>query len=559
MAHRPLPPEIAAHPLTRALQACSERPLTLGALILETTARHADRPALVFNGASMTYGELGRRVRALAKALLARGLTKGTRVALLMTNRPEFVISAYAVALAGGVVVPVHSVATPKERAFMLQHSDASMLMLQAASGRQRYLEDLALAHPELAGAARGGLLVPALPYLRTVVCLERDERFTGVDGWEDFIASGAGIPDAVLDAAAAQVSPSDDAVIIYTSGSTGTPKGVVHRHRAACLQQWRARTIYGMAEDERVWSVNPFFWSAGFAFFLGVLSTGACMVIQERLEPAEALAVIERERVTMLASFPTTLAPLADHPDAARRDLSSIRHLPTEAALRRRLDIAEKVWGPTLAWGQTESFASATYVIHGADPEPLAEPGGYPMPGMEFRIVDPDTGRELPDGTPGEITMRGPQVMRGYHKRPPEEGFDADGFVRSGDAGHVDDRGRLHFTGRLTNMIKTRGARVSAMEIEATLARWGRVKSAFVVGVPDARIGESIVACVVRLEDAPVSAEEVVAYLRGELASYKIPARVLFVEQQDIPFTSSNKPMLPKLREMVLARLSAA
>jgi len=557
MARRTLPDEIAAHPITQGLLACSERPLTLGALIEEVARRYAARPALAFEGRAVSYGELHAQIRALARALLAAGLSKGARVAVLMTNRPEFLIAAYAIALAGGVVVPIHSVATPREREFMLQHSDASMLLMQPLSGRQRYVEEIAAAHPEIKDSVPGELRITALPSLRRIVCLEGAPSLRAVEPWNEFIAAGQRISDELLDAVAAQITPWDDAVIIYTSGSTGTPKGVVHRQRAACLQQWRARTIYGMAEDERVWSVNPFFWSAGFAFFPGVLAAGACMVIQERMEPAETLALFERERVTMVASFPTTLTPLADHPDATRRDLSSIRHIPTEAALRRHLNLAEKVWGPTAAWGQTESFASATYVIHGIDPEPLDVPGGYPMPGMEFRIIDPETAREVPDGSPGEITMRGPQIMRGYHKRPPEEGFDADGFVRSGDAGHIDARGRLHFTGRLTNMIKTRGARVSAMEIEAVLARWGRVKSAFVVGVPDARIGESIVACVVPLDGTPVTEAEVIAYLRGEIASYKIPGRILFMAPQEIPFTSSNKPQLPKLRELVLSRIA--
>jgi fatty-acyl-CoA synthase len=553
-----LPPEVANHPLTLAYEACSHRPMTLGSLLREITERFGDRQAIAFRGRSVSYRDLWSDARAIARALVSAGFGKGTRVGILMSSRPEFVAAVYGAAMAGGVVVLLHTVATAKDRDYMLRHSDCAVLLLQAALHRQAWIDELVGMHPEIRNQPAGSLRLSGLPFLRRVVCLDAAPGIEGVSDWAGFIAAGASVPDAVLDALAAEVHPADDAVFIYTSGSTGSPKAALHRHRSACLQQWRAPIVFGVDPDERIWSMYPFFWSAGFAFFMGSLTAGACLVLQERFDAAETLELIERERITMLASAVATLAPLADHPDVRTRDLTSIRHLPTNAGLRRHLDIPEKAWGPTVAYGLSETFANATYVIPD-EPDPMTRPGGYPLPGMRFRIVDPATGAVLKPGEVGEIAIAGTQVMRGYYKRNPEEYSDDDGYVRTGDQGHIDSRGRVHYTARLSNMIKTKGANVSPMEIEAVLQRWGKVKIAYAVGIPQAERGEDIVACVVRRDDLPVGADEILAHLRKELASYKVPRHVLFLQADDIPMTATNKPKLVELREIARRTLAAA
>ena len=551
-----IPPEVANHPLTRAYEACSDKPMTLGALLHEVASRYGDRQALAFSRQATSYRELLLQARAIAKALIAAGCGKGTRVGILMSSRPECIAAIYGVAMAGGIVVPLHSVATARDRDFMLQHSDCAMLVMQSSLARHDWLGEMLELHPELGQQESGRLRIDGLPSLRHVVCLDDTRAIPGIQAWSDFLASGATVSDTLLDAVAAQVHPSDDAVIIYTSGSTGSPKGVLHRHRAACLQQWRAPVIYGIDEDERIWSVNPFFWSAGFSFFLGAITSGGCLVLQEHFDPAETLELIERERVTMLASAVATLAPLCDHPDVTRRNLSTIRHLPTHAGLRRFINVEEKKWGPTTAYGLTETFASATYVIPDED-DPLTDPGGYPMPGMRFRVVDPATGATLGAGEKGEIAAAGLQVMRTYYKKNPEECFDAEGYVRTGDEGYIDGRGRVHYTSRLSNMIKTKGATVSPLEVEEVLSRWGRVKLTCVVGSPSEARGEDVVACIVKRDDLDVSEAEVLAYLRRELASYKVPRHVVFMKQEDIPMTGSNKPRLGNLRKIAAARVA--
>ena len=553
-----LPPDVANHPLTKAYEACSDKPLTLGALLHDVAARYAGKQVLAFRGQAITYRELLAQARATAKALIAGGCGKGTRVGILMSSRPEYFAAVYGVAMAGGIVVPLHTVATANDREFMLQHSDCAILLMQAALARHDWLGEFLERHAEARQQANGQLRLAALPWLRRVVCLDEDRGVAGVQAWPAFIDAGASVSDALLDAVAAQVHPSDDAVIIYTSGSTGSPKGVLHRHRAASLQQWRAPIIYGMAEDERIWSVNPFFWSAGFSFFMGAITSGGCLVLQEHFEAGETLELLERERVTMLASAVATLAPLCDHPDVTRRNLSAIRHLPTNAGLRRFLNVEEKKWGPTVAYGLTETFASATYVIPD-EADPITDPGGYPMPGMRFRVVDPASGKTLGPNEKGEIAATGMQLMRTYYKKSPEECFDAEGYVRTGDEGYIDSRGRVHYTARLSNMIKTKGANVSPLEIEEVLNRWGRIKLPCVVGIPSEVRGEDVVACIVKRDDLDVTADEVMTYLRKELASYKVPRHVVFMKQEDIPLTGSNKPRLGDMRKIAAGLIAAA
>jgi acyl-CoA synthetase (AMP-forming)/AMP-acid ligase II len=530
--------------------------MTLGALLREVTATHAGRQAIAYRGQAISYAELWQRANAVAKAFIAAGYGKGSRVGVLMSARPEFFAAAYGVALAGGVLVMLHSVATAKERDYMLLHGDCALIIMQPTLHRQDWLRELVELHPEVASQAPGALRIASLPALRRVVCLDDTRGVAGVEAWGDFLRAGESTSDALVDAVAAQVHPSDDAVVLYTSGSTGSPKAVLHRHRAACVQQWRSPVSNGMSEGERVWSMNPMFWSAGFALTLGGLTAGACLVLQERADAAEALELIERERVTMLLSAVATINPMADHPDATKRDLSSIRWLPTTASLRRHLKPLPK-WAPTVAWGMSETFATCTYPIPD-DVDPIADPGGYPMPGMRIRIVDPATGLPVARGTKGEIAVAGYQVMRGYAKRPPEESFDADGYVRTGDEGFIDARGRVHFTARLANMIRTKGANVSPVEVEDVLARWGKLKLACVVGIPSAERGEDVVACIVKQDDVDVSEQEIVAYLRGEIASYKIPRHILFMALGDVPVTPSNKPKLADMRRIATQRLAA-
>jgi acyl-CoA synthetase (AMP-forming)/AMP-acid ligase II len=531
--------------------------LTHGRFIAQVAERYPANEALVFGDRRLTYAQLHDEVRAFGKGLLALGVTKGAKVAVMLGNRPEFVVAAYGSALVGAVAVPVSTLAAADERDYILGHCDAAVLVTQASLLDRRFVDELVADHPGIGDAEPGRISVAAFPHLRRVVCVGAPSGRPSVEGWDDVVAAGAAVADDVLDAAAASVVPSDDALIIYTSGTTAHPKAVLHRHRGPVVQSWRWREQLALDPSDRVWSPFPFFWTAGLAFVLGgTLASGACFVCQEAFDPGEALELLERERITTVHTFPHSAAALVEHEDAPKRDLSSLRRVAQDSALRRLARIEGDPGDPRAAYGLTETFTICTSIPSNSPIELRETTHGVTLPGMAIRIVDPDSGEPLGMGETGEIAVRGVTLMRGYYKVDPEECFDEDGWFRTKDSGHVDEAGYLHWHGRLSGLIKTAGANVSPAEVEAAVANWGRLKLGSVVGVPHPRFGEAVVLCAVRSLD-PVSAEDITGHLRGVLASYKVPRRVLFFDDEELTYTGSQKVRLEDLRSLAARRVA--
>jgi acyl-CoA synthetase (AMP-forming)/AMP-acid ligase II len=525
--------------------------LTLGRF-LEDVARHGPRCALRFEGRGIRYAELEREVRRLARGLVGAGVVKGARVAVQMGNRPEWVVAAFAVGLVGGVLVPVSTFAAPAERDYVLRHSDASLLLLQPALLARRFRDELCADHPELASGTPGRLRSAALPQLRRVACL-------GDPSWEALLALGEDVPDALLDAIRAEIEPSDDAMIIYTSGTTAHPKGVLHAQRAPVLQSWRFAEFLRLGPEDRVWTSYPFFWTAGICMSLGAcLAAGATLILQESFEPGAALDAIERERATSVHAWPHQHKAMGEHPSLAGRDFSALRKIELSSPLAAQAGVHEDVYGTGAAYGLSETFTVASMLP--AD-TPAAERRGSHAPalsGMRFRIVDPETGAELPPGKEGEIAVAGVTLMRGYYKVRPELVLDTQGFFRTQDGGSLDERGHLHWTGRLSNLVKTGGANVSPVEVEGALTGYEKLRAGLAVGVPHPTLGEALVLCAVASEGASPSEAEVREFLRARLAAYKVPRRVLFFRPDELSYTGNQKIQVGPLREQALARLRA-
>ena len=526
-------------------------PLTLGGFLAEVVRRYGDREALAFreNGSARTtrwtYDELGHEARRIARGLVAAGVGKGTRVGLLMANRPEWVASAYGVAMAGGVLVPVNTLYEPPELEHVLAHSDTAVLLLQEGLGRHAYLDQVR--------SMWGGRPSTRLPHLRRVVCLGRGS-------WAAFSADAAKVTERQLDACAAGVSPFDDAIVIYTSGSTASPKGVLHSHRAPSLQSWRFVRHLCLDADDRVWSPYPLFWSAGFSMVMGAtLAAGGCLVLQERFEPAESLALLEAERITTPYAWPHQIADLEDHPDWTRRDLSTLRHVESFTGWARHpsVDVGD-IWSPRAAYGLTETFTILSSLPADTPLDARTGNQGAVLPGMHVRIIDPRTRQPQAAGAEGGIAVKGTCLMKGYLKVAPEQCFDVDGFFHTGDAGFVDEHGLLHWTGRTDDLIKTAGANVSPVEIETVLLEHPDLKAALALAVPHPTLGEMVVLAAVAHEGARVTEADVQGFLRGRIASYKIPRRVLFFEEADLVQTGNAKIKTAELRSLAVDRLAA-
>jgi acyl-CoA synthetase (AMP-forming)/AMP-acid ligase II len=325
-------------------------------------------------------------------------------------------------------------------------------------------------------------------------------------------------------------------------------------------LQFWVQAGLFARDQRTRMWTALPMFWTAGINTAMGAtLAAGGCWVMQETFEPGEALALMSREAVTEPYTLPHQTAALEEHPDWSTTDLSSLRCVFGKSAFARHPTVTgDPSWNMPVGYGLSETCAF--FIAHPWDTprELLRASMGRLLPGNELRIVDPDTGRMVAAGEDGEFAIRGPTLMQHYVKKTRDECFDQDGFFHTGDAGYYDEDEYVHWTGRRTEMIKTAGANVSPAEIEVQLRACPPVKLARVVGVPDPRLDQLVVLCVTLKDGASATEGDIQAFLRDRVASYKVPKRVLFFAEGEIPMTGSEtKVRDQELLALVTERLS--
>lgn len=532
--------------------------LTLAGFLTEQADQHGGRQALSWrdlNGVdrTWTYGELYRESRRVAKALLALGAGKDTRVGILISNRPEWIFTMFGTAMAGGVAVALNTFSTQAELKYQLVVSDVELVILEAGVASKNFVEDIFALCPDLATAAPGGLMMAELPFLRRAVCIDQGFARQGLQDWSEFLAAGDSIADAIVQATAASVSPVDHGLIFFSSGSTALPKAIQATHRAAVLQCWRFGKWFEIDRDVRTWSANGFFFSGNFAMTFGTLSVGGCIVLQRYFNPDEAVEIIARERVSQILAWPHQEARLVECPAWNTADLSAVKYINKNSVMAAH-PLIHTDWLQPNGYGLTETF---TFVTGIAASENLRGSHGIVLPGNTMRIVDPDTGAILPMGETGEIIVKGPTLMPGYLKVPPEDTFDGEGFIHTADAGYLTEDGHLYWIGRLGDIIKTGGANVSPLEIDAVLVTHPAIQSVFTVGVPHDTLGEIVVSCVILREGQQLGEEELRAFAKQTLASYKVPRRVLFFSEEELPITGSNKIRRSELRGIAAARMA--
>ena len=335
-------------------------------------------------------------------------------------------------------------------------------------------------------------------------------------------------------------------------------PKGILSAHRGVSLQLWRWKRFYATSEDARAWSANGFFWSGNFGMAIGgSLSAGGSLVLQSTFQPEEALALMAEEKATMAIAWPHQWTQLEAAANWNEVDLSSIKYVDPITPLGRHPTVSTDWQEPMAAHGNTETFTISAIFPSGTPEERIAGSHGEPQPGMVFKIVDPLSGDIVPMGERGEIAVKGPTLMLGYIGVPLDETLDDEGFFRTGDGGYVDATGRLFWEGRLTDIIKTGGANVSPVEIDTVLKSCPGVKVTKTVGVPHDTLGELVVACIVPHEGATLDEAQVRAYAKEQLASYKVPRRVLFFDEEELSLTGTAKIKSEDLKALVVERLA--
>lgn len=538
--------------------------LTLPGFLTEVTQRYGDREALVEHSAADTvrwsYADLWDRSVQVARALVACGVTPHSRVGVMMTNRPEWLSAAFGVSLAGGVAVLLSTFSTEPELEYMVRASGISVLLFEAQVVRRDFTAVITHLVPDLSSAAGGPLHSPGFPGLRHVVAVHDGPRepATGIDDWPQFLSRGRDVPAAVVEAGAARVDPYDAGALLFSSGTTSRPKGILGSQRAITIQLWRWCRLFALDSDVRCWTPNGFFWSGNFGTALGAtLAAGGSLVLQRTFDPAEALELLQRERVDFAQAWPHQWAQIAQLPAWAEADLSSLRYAKAGSAPYRHPSVRRPCrW--SVGYGGTETFTVTAAVPADLVPELAAGTVGEPLPGNTIKIIDPSTGEVVPRGQGGEIAVKGPTLMSGYLGVAPEDAFDDEGYFRTGDDGYIDEAGQLHFNGRLSETVKTGGANVSPQEVDEALMTFPGVKMAKTVGIPHSTLGEMVVACVVATAGSDLAEPAIQHFLRQRLASYKVPRRVLFFDDDAFPYTGSNKISLGRLRAEAALRVAA-
>lgn len=512
-------------------------PGTMPAAIAANVAAHPDNLLLVSDEVRLTYREADVRSLRLARALLASNVGKGTRVGLLFPNGADFLLTLLAITRIGAVACPFNTFLKPPELAHQLRHSDVQMLLTTPAFLRHNYVSALDSALPELQEAPSGPLTLQSAPYLREIV-IAAPSAPHWANTLERLLARGDGVDETIVRAVEESVSPADWLCILYTSGSTAAPKGVVHGQSAFLRRQKTIARAFGYAPGDLIYGPMPWFWLGGISHLLCGFLSGAGLLFEERFNPAGTLALLERERATHATGWPHYAAAMKADPDFSSRNLSSLRGGNLYDFL---VDPTRDGTHYAGGIGMTETAGQHCFQAYEKLPERLYGATGVLSDDVEHRIVDPETGRILPDGKIGELQVRGFSVMQGYYKREREETFEPDGFFRTGDLGEIRE-GLYFFTGRLGNMIKTSGANVSPPEVEAEVRNIPGVRECIVLGITDPERGELVAAAIVPEPGASLTADGVVTALKPRLSAFKLPKVIRFLAADEIPSLPTGK-----------------
>ncbi len=526
-------------------------PATLPALLRARAQERANHPLLICDDEVLTYAEALDRSARLAKGLIASGVGHGANLGLLYPNGPEFVVAWLATARAGAVTVPLSTLSTAAELKALLRNADIATLIAIPSYRRHEYTQSLREAVPELDFASAPPMHSLTTPALRT---LAFDSPNGIVDShWSlaSVIEAGKEVDDNFLSAAEDAVKPSDRMVIIHTSGSTARPKGVIHQHGSLIRHLHNLNRIRRYEPADRLFCNAPFFWIGGFAYgLLGTLEAGATLVCSNSETAVGVLDVIERTRPTMCNGYAQSVAHLPKDPSFAGRDFSSLRRGNLYPIMPDNVRPADPELRHNLL-GMTEA-GSVCLVSEDESDQPEHRRGsfGQPVPGLEAKVIDPDTGARAPVRELGELCLRGPAMMEGYYGRERHEVFDPDGWYHTGDLFYFDEDGFYYFKGRRGDMIKTAGANVSPREVEAAiLGETGLV--AHVVGIDDPERGQLVVAAV-RVPHGVTAPDpaDLRSRLNSRLSSYKVPQSIVMIDDGEVPLMSSGKLDVPALKK---------
>lgn len=534
--------------------------ITVGKLLEDVAKRQPYVEAVVYPERNLryTYEQFDQVCREYAKAFIGLGVDTGEHVAIWSTNLPEWVISQFATGKMGAVLVTVNTNYRATELEYLLKQSDSTTIILMEQFRDHSYIDTLYQIVPELKTSEPGKLQSSRLPKLKNVIVIGKN-RYPGTYSWEDLIEMGASITDEVLDIRMNSLKPNDVINMQYTSGTTGFPKGVMLTHDNLTNNALNVANCMKLTDQDRLCIPVPFFHCFGCVMgTLACVTVGATMVPITEFNPKTVLQAVQDEKCTALHGVPTMFIAELNLPDFNQYDLSSLRtgimagsNCPIEVmkAVVDKMGASEV----TIAYGQTESSPVITQTRTDDPIELRVSSVGRALPNVEVKIVEPGTNKEVPHGVQGELCTRGYHVMKAYYNNPDatKEAIDEEGWLHTGDLAVMDESGYCKITGRIKDMIIRGGENVYPREIEEFLYQHPKVLDVQVIGVPDQKFGEEIMAWIIVREGEVLTDEEVREYCKGKISRHKIPRYIQFTTEY--PMTASGKIQKFKLREQAM------
>ncbi|MEO8557446.1 MAG: AMP-binding protein [Rhodospirillales bacterium] len=528
---------------------------TYGQAVAFLAEQYGDRDALVFGGRRWTFAEARLEIDRAAQRLSGLGLQRGDTVALWMPNRPEFLWYWMGAAQSGLIAVFLNTRLKRDEFMYQIAQSRSRVLLTAGGGAFRDFIGELADACPQLTEQPAGSLQLKALPDLRHLISLDPPSQpFSGVTDWSIAPPPGGAVR-------ALEQDPDRPALIVYSSGTTALPKGAMLTH---CI--WRKAFDGGMrfelTPQDRLYLCVPLFGVMGC--LSGVLmfwTHGAGVVLEPRFEPGHCLALVQGEGCTCLHLLPAMIEDLLAHPDFPATDLSRVRAgivLSNDPVVMRKAADKLGIRGASSGYGMTETTGLVTRSWLDEPIEQRLKSNGKPLPGCLIRIVDPETGKDAATGETGEIWVGGYSVMAGYFDKPREtaDTITSDGWLRTGDAGFLNEDGSLVFLRRLKDGYKHNGFNVATPEVEAAMLQHPGVAAAAVVGIPHDRFGEIGIAFAVARK--ALDSGELMSFLGARLAKFKVPAQIVLVDE--FPRTAgTDKIQKFKLKEIALERFGRA
>jgi fatty-acyl-CoA synthase len=536
--------------------------ITMGDIVLRAATEHPERDAVVFPEERLSWAQLAARARELARGLMGLGVEPGDHVGLLMANSPDCMAAIYAITMSGAVLVPINTRYRAVELPYVV--TDAGLRLILTSDRIDEYVDLPGLLTEALPGLEDAGdpyrLALEVAPELRSIVVLGTRPR-PGTISEDQLLERSRAVTDDELDRRRRLVRVGSTGLILYTSGTTALPRGAILAHESLVRSWTEIGRVYSLTESDRVWVPCPMFHLAGIGPVMMCAESGAALLSDTFFSAKRGLALLERERATVLYSaYPPITQGILAHPDFAAAKLTSARAMLNVAppdTLRQMQAALPQVTQLSL-YGLTEGGGPIANNRMDDELEVRVTTCGRPLPGCEVRIVDPQTRRALPAAEPGEIAIRGVNVAMGYHRDAEKTAaqFDADGWFHTGDHGLLDADGRLQFLGRLKEMLKVGGENVAPAEVEAHLSLHPAVKLVQVVGVPDDRLQEVVAAFVELRPGANATADELLDHCRGQIASFKEPRHIRFVTEWPMSATKIQKE---PLRRQLVQELEAA